>query len=53
MASSDLIQDSSCERPGVRCASEMCSTRAGFAPAGSTGTSNRRSTNQLRSITDA
>ena len=36
-ASSDLIQDISRWRPGVRCASEMCSTRSGAAPAGEHG----------------
>src|SRR3984957_9636607 len=48
-ASSDLIHDISRWRPGVRCASEMCSTRSGAAPAGSTGTSWRRRANQFRS----
>ena len=51
-ASSDLTQDISRWRPGVRCASEMCSTRRGAAPAGSTGTSQRRRANQFRSATE-
>src|SRR5450755_1329647 len=48
-ASRERIQDSSRCRPGVRWASEMCRTRSGVAPGGSTGTSYRRRANQFRS----
>ena len=41
------------DRPGVRCASEMCRMRSGCAPGGRTGTSKRRKANQFRSITTA
>ena len=51
-ASRVLIQDMSLRRPGVRWASEMCSTRTGRAPSGRTGTSWRRSRNMLRSMTE-
>ena len=40
------IQDRSRLRPGVRCVSEMCSTRSGAEPGGRTGTSYWRRANQ-------
>ena len=46
-------QDMSRLRPGVRCASEICSTRSGPVPGGRTGISNLRSANQFRSTTTA
>src|SRR5262252_3527393 len=52
-ASSVRRNESNRCRPGVRCRSEKCSIRSGLEPGGSTGTSYRRSANQLRSITAA
>src|SRR5262245_45541392 len=39
--------------PGVKCRSDRCSTRSGSASGESTGTSNRRSVNRLRSMSEA
>ena len=52
-AASEWIQSRFQVCPGVRCASEKCSTRSGDEPAGSTGTSKRRNRGERRSMPDA